>query len=525
MAQTRGRLRLPDLLRRSAAAPATPDVTDALTMLASAPDVPHRPDATSAARSRKQRVRTSVGPADGPTPRTSPAISPSGVVPGLPAAGASRPVEPIGIGRPAFDAPAALSVPRTASTRSPKRRVQVVDQADFGVVVSQTTPDRTLRIILVEDVPDVASHVRDLLRDQSMIRIIDVIRDGRSVASQVRELRPDVVVVDLLLQGRVSAMTVIERLRKTGPTVPIVAIAVAGREMDEATRAKVDGVVKMPFGTFELIRSIRDAATAGAARNPATTSRIVAVHAAKGGVGKTTIAYNLAVALATAGLKTALVDGSLQYGDLRRQLRVGPDVPSICDLPTGNLRQSDLEATMHHDSSGVDILLAPPRLEMADLVSVRDIEEILIVARRAYQAIVIDTPSALNETTLAMLDLSDVILQVLTPEPAALDSTRAAVEAFTDIGYPASKVRTLINRFDAEGGLSVAQLRRALGRDPDHLVVSDWQLVSTSNREGVPFVTARPEAPISKNVYKLAYEVCAFMVVARPARRTVRAEA
>ena len=91
---------------------------------------------------------------------------------------------------------------------------------------------------------------------------------------------------------------------------------------------------------------------------------------------------------------------------------------------------------MHHDSSGVDILLAPPRLEMADLVSVRDIEEILIVARRAYQAIVIDTPSALNEATLAMLDLSDVILQVLTPEPAALDSTRAAVEAFTAIGYP-----------------------------------------------------------------------------------------
>ena len=76
---------------------------------------------------------------------------------------------------------------------------------------------------------------------------------------------------------------------------------------------------------------------------------------------------------------------------------VGPEVPSICDLPTGNLRQSDLEAGMHHDASGVDILLAPPRLEMADLVSVRDIEEILQVARRAYQAIVIDTPSALNE--------------------------------------------------------------------------------------------------------------------------------
>ena len=402
--------------------------------------------------------------------------------------------------------------------------MQIVDEADFGTVVTQAAPDRTLRIILVEDLPDVASHIRELLRAQSMIRMVDVVREGRSVASQVRELKPDVVLVDLLLQGRVSAATVIERLRKSGPTVPIVALAVADRQIDDTVRENVDGIVTMPFGTYDLVRAIRDAATAGAARNPTATSRIVAVHAAKGGVGKTTIAYNLAVALAQSGLRAALVDGSLQYGDLRRQLRVGPEVPSICDLPTGNLRQSDLEATMHHDSSGVDILLAPPRLEMADLVSVRDIEEILAVARRAYQAIVIDTPSALNETTLAMLDLSDVILQVLTPEPAALDSTRAAVEAFTAIGYPASKVRTVINRVDAVGGLSLAQLRRALGREADHLVVSDWPLVSSSNREGVPFVTARPDAPISRDVRLLAEQVCAVMVVARPARRKVRAQ-
>jgi pilus assembly protein CpaE len=497
-------------------------------MLASAPDVPHRAETATATRPRRQRAASSIGPAAGPTTRSSPAISPSSELPGLPntVATAHR-VTAAATPGPETTPKHAPRPSRAASTakRPPKRRVQVVDQADLGVVVTQAAPERTLRIILVEDVADVASHVREMLRAQSMIRMVDVIRDGRSVASQVRELQPDVVVVDLLLQGRVSALTVIERLRKTGPTIPIVALAVADRPIDDAVRSLVDGIVTMPFGTFDLVRAIRDAATAGAARNPTATSRIVAVHAAKGGVGKTTIAYNLAVALAVAGLRTALVDGSLQYGDLRRQLRVGPDVPSICDLPTGSLRQSDLEATMHHDSSGVDILLAPPRLEMADLVSVRDIEEIFTVARRAYQAIVIDTPSALNETTLAMLDLSDVLLQVLTPEPAALDSTRAAVEAFAEIGYPASKVRTVINRFDAEGGLSVAQLRRALGRDPDHLVVSDWPLVSASNREGVPFVTARPEAPISKNLYRLAYDVCAFMVVARPARQKVRATA
>ena len=71
---------------------------------------------------------------------------------------------------------------------------------------------------------------------------------------------------------------------------------------------------------------------------------------------------------------------------------------------------------------------------------------------------------------------------------------------------------------DAVGGLSLAQLRRALGRDADHVIVSDWPLVSTSNNEGVPFVAVRPEARISKDMYRLAYEV-GMMVVARPARR------
>jgi pilus assembly protein CpaE len=290
----------------------------------------------------------------------------------------------------------------------------------------------------------------------------------------------------------------------------------------EKTRALVDVVLTMPFNAFGLVGAIRDASTVAASRNPGLTSRIVAVYAAKGGVGKTTIAYNLAVALAGTGLRTALVDGSLQYGDIRRQRRIGPDVPSICDLPIESRRQSDLAATMYRDVSGVDILLAPPRLEMADLITVRDLEEILDIARRTYQAIVIDTTSALNETTLAMLDLADVILQVLTPEPAALDSTRAAADAFAAIGYPASKVRLVINRADAVGGLTEAQLRRAFGREPDHRIASDWPRVSASNSEGVSFVTAHPNAQVSRDVRDLAAQVAAVMVSARPARRTIR---
>jgi pilus assembly protein CpaE len=158
---------------------------------------------------------------------------------------------------------------------------------------------------------------------------------------------------------------------------------------------------------------------------------------------------------------------------------------------------------------------------MADMVTARDLDKILDLLRRTYQAVVVDTPSALNDTTLTVLDMADVILQVLTPEPAALDSTRAAAAAFAAIGYPPAKVRIVINRADAMGALRPEQLRRALGREPDHVVASDWQLVSGSNRDGVPFVVARPDARISRDVMELAGAVMA-VVGAAPARLPVR---
>ena len=389
-------------------------------------------------------------------------------------------------------------------------------------MVAPEDVERPLRLILVEEVPEVVAHVREMLRGQPSLRLVEVVADGRQVAREVRELRADVVLVDVLLQGHASGIDVLESLRSTVPGIAVVAIGVpAEAGLAERVRSNADAVVAIPFGTIDLARGIRDAHQCRAIRDPASATRMVAVYAAKGGVGKTTLALNLAVALATAGVRTALVDGSLQYGDLRRLLRVDAGEPSICDLPTDCVRASDLTRTMRRGPAGVDLLFAPPRLEMADMVTARDLDKILDLLRRTYQAVVVDTPSALNDTTLTILDMADVILQVLTPEPAALDSTRAAAAAFAAIGYPPAKVRIVINRADAMGALRPDQLRRALGREPDHVVASDWQLVSGSNRDGVPFVVARPDARISRDVMELAGAVRA-VVGAAPARLPAR---
>jgi pilus assembly protein CpaE len=95
----------------------------------------------------------------------------------------------------------------------------------------------------------------------------------------------------------------------------------------------------------------------------------------------------------------------------------------------------------------------------------------------------------------------------VTYDSTTIHNTIAMADTFRSIGYPASKVQYLINRADSAGGIEAEDLHRALGRVPEHRVVSDGQLVVRSNNEGVPFVLADPNAPVSQDLARLAGEL------------------
>jgi pilus assembly protein CpaE len=220
----------------------------------------------------------------------------------------------------------------------------------------------------------------------------------------------------------------------------------------------------MPFSGFDLMTRIAQVRKDFEARQDTTSNRLLSVFAPKGGVGKTTIAFNLAVALAQQGQKTVLIDGAIQFGDLRALLKVPVDAPSILDLPTDRIAESDLGDVLWRDPSGIDILLAPPRIEMAEMLTARDVEKILSLLRRVYGCIVIDMSSQLNDINLTFLDASDSIIEIVTYDSTTIHSTMAIADTFRAIGYPASKVRYLINRADSSGGIDPNDLERALGR-------------------------------------------------------------
>ena len=365
------------------------------------------------------------------------------------------------------------------------------------------SPDQ-IRLLLVEDVPQVAQYVRGLLTAQSHVRLVDIVSDGTQVPSRVAEHRPDVIVIDALLQGRLRGMQLVKQLHDARTGVPVIVLTVPQNPVQVDPGKGIDDVLSMPFNGYDLmsrVMSVHKAANAAADKGP---SRLVVVFAPKGGVGKTTLAFNLGVAASGLGLRTVLVDGSIQFGDLRGLLRAPRDAPSMLDLPTDRISETDLTDVLWRGPADVDILLAPPRIEMAEMVLVRDLEKTISLMRRLYDLVIVDTGVGLDELTLALLDQADTILEIVTYDATTIRNTIAMAETFQKIGYPPSKVQYLVNRADAAAGIDPKDLRAALGREPEYRVRSEGPIVGPASNQGAPFVTAEPNAGVSRDVVEVA---------------------
>ncbi|NJD30237.1 MAG: response regulator [Chloroflexi bacterium] len=378
-------------------------------------------------------------------------------------------------------------------------------------------PPDQVRLLLVEDVPQVAQYVRGLLNAQAQVRLVDVVSDGLEALPRIAEHRPDVIVVDSLLQGRLRGMPLVKQLKDSGVGVPIIVLTVPQNPIKVDPKQGIADVLSMPFNGYDLlthVMGVYKAATTAGDRGP---SRIVSVFAPKGGVGKTTLAVNLAVVAAGSGLRTALVDGSIQFGDLRGFLRAPASAPSMLDLPTDRIAESDLAQVMVRGPGDVEILLAPPRVEMAEMVLARDLEKILSLMRRLYDVILVDTGVSLNELTLAFLDQADTILEIVTYDAATVRNAAAMSETFAKIGYPASKVRYLINRGDSVAGMEPAELVTAIGREPEYRIRSEGQVVAPAGNLGAAFVMTNPEAGVSRDVVEVARHLLRLRAGERPA--------
>ncbi len=379
-----------------------------------------------------------------------------------------------------------------------------------------------IRLLLVEDVPQVSQYVRNLLQHQKQVRLLDTVTDGRMVMDQIRELRPDALMVDALLQGKVNGLEVAEQVRQAGLRIPIIIVTVPQKPVKAGEGMGITEVLSMPFSGYELMNALNHSNARYRASAPNTMSRSYVVYSGKGGVGRTTIAYNLAVSFGQMpGVRVVLIDGDLQFSDLRGLLRVPDTAPSILQLPTDRIAESDLASVLWRDPSGIDLLLAPPRVEQAEMITPRDVDKVISLLRRIYNVIIIDSPPAITDITLAYLDDADSIVSVVTPDRGSVRAARLAGQSFIAAGMPPQKMMLVMNRAGSPG-IKPEQMGTELGRLPDVAIPDDQQLVKATGAEGVPFVLAQPKARASQQIAAIVQQLTAPPGAATPAPALAR---
>lgn len=389
--------------------------------------------------------------------------------------------------------------------------------------------ENTIKVLLVDDIPETIKNITRMLKFDPEIEIVGQAVDGRDALQKVKTLDPDVVIMDINMPD-MDGITATQHIRQRYIFTQVIILSVQSdpNYMRRAMRAgahdflskppmmdELTSVVKRAGKISEEQRSMAEAAVGmqsakGGGVVPLLQGKSVCVYSPKGGAGTTTIAANLAVALRAKDNKVILVDGNSQYGSVPILFSLQPKF-TVLDLLT---RVEELDPDVigdvvsTHDSSGVDVLAAPPRLENAEEVVPGAFVTLVGYLRRYYNYVIIDTSSYLNELTLSVLESADLNILLSSIEITALRNANSFLVLYRALGYDPAKLMFILNFFDRREHISPERISESLHQKIELALPLDEKLeVKESVKKGIPLTVENRANILSKNIYLLANRV------------------
>jgi len=409
--------------------------------------------------------------------------------------------------------------------------------------------EEKIRVLIVDDIPETRENLRKLLYFEKDIEVVGAATSGREGIEMARQYQPDIVLMDINMPD-MDGITASEIIVQESPYTQVVMMSVQS-EADYLRRSMLAGArdfLTKPFTSDELISTIRRVYEMGKTRRPPvppptptgplptapvtygpppTLGKVIAVFSPKGGTGCSVIAVNLAIALQriTEEKKVALVDASLQFGDVAVLLNLQAS-RSIADLvgQIDSMDQELIEATMLPHGSGIRVLLAPPRPEMADLVTPDHLSTILNELRKTFDYIIVDTWTSLHDLVLSVLDNAHRIILIATPDIPALKNVKLFFEVAEALEYPPDKTLLVLNRMDRRSGITARDIEESIKHPIAAQIPCDDRVVLLSVNQGVPFVLSDRGRPVAQGIFELARKLMSSLEEAKEASPAEAAE-
>jgi len=381
-----------------------------------------------------------------------------------------------------------------------------------------------IRVLIVDDIIETRDNLEKLLFFEKDIEVVAKAGTGREAVAMAKQYQPDVVLMDINMPD-MDGIAATEALLSQVPTTQVIMMSVQG-EQDYLRRSMLAGAREFlikPISAEDLYNAIRHVYRlqttqrryipsgpgdqgGGASDGGGPQGQIVAVFSPKGGVGTSAIAANLAVALRQlTSKKVALVDGNLIFGDLGVIMNL-VSTKTIADLAD---RIAELDRDLLNDvlvthTSQVKVLLAPPNPQTGELVTSDHLRTILELLRKEFDYVVVDTQSSFQDRALAVLDLADRIVALMTLEMPCIKNIKLFLEVAELLEYPAEKTLLVLNKADNRLGIRVENVEENIQHKVALQIANATHEMTLAINQGVPLVIEKRGHQTAKDIFALA---------------------
>lgn len=373
-----------------------------------------------------------------------------------------------------------------------------------------------ISIMLVSKQDSVLRTLRQMIGTDPELEPAAEASGGDAALEKVENTAPDVLVINSS-DADTDAINLAERviLRKPRTFVILLAEKLTLEILQNANAAGCHNILPFPADPKELCGFIHRVYNAESGRIAALSSnervtwssKVITVYGAKGGLGKTTIATNLAIKLAEQNKKVAILDLDLQFGDVHIFMDADPK-ETIADLMQDMASPTidSIRSYMSIHPSGVHILCAPKSPEYADMISGDRIQSLLSLLRSYYDYVIIDTGANFADSTLSALEASTTILFVTGLDISILKNSKVAMTILESLGLK-KKVRVIINRAVEINSITIADVQRIVDAPILARIPSDYMVAVAALNQGQPFVQSAPKAKLSLAISDVAEKI------------------